>query len=320
MNIDKSYLFRYFKGNLSETELKELDRWVGESEKNEKLFHEAHAEYDYLTLYADMDVLERMEPEEVTKRKKVVRTFIRFFSSAAAVAVFFVLAVTVAKDIVADRISNSLVSVEVPAGQRLTITMPDGTKVSLNAGSRLEYPPIFYGKERRVILEGEGAFDVAHDTGHPFVVETYAADVTALGTEFNVLADSEDREFSATLIEGSVKVTGRNSDKDILLVPDQTVSLEEGRFNVESCHAAESVKWVYGVISIGGMDFATLMKRFEKSFGVSVVIERDRMPELECAEGEVYVSDGILQALKVLQHLTDFEYRKDNRTNTVHIY
>ena len=48
----------------------------------------------------------------------------------------------------------------VPAGQRAEITLPDGTKVWLNAGSQLSYPS-FFTKERKVFLTGEGFFDVA---------------------------------------------------------------------------------------------------------------------------------------------------------------
>lgn len=320
MKIDKTYLFRYFRGELSDAETKELDRWVGESDGNERLFREAHAEYDYLTLYSDMDALECIEPAETARRRKFGKAVIRIFSGAAAVAVLFVLAVTVAQDRITDRLASQTVTVDVPAGQRMAVTLPDGTKVNLNSETTLTYPPLFSGKERRVSIEGEAYFDVTSDKKVPFIVETYAADVTVLGTEFNISADSDERIFSTTLIEGSVKVSDRNSEEYMVLKPDQTVIMEAGQFKIEHCRASESVRWVDGVISIGDTDFATLMKRFEKSFGVSIVIERSSMPELECAGGEVYASDGIMNALKVLQYLTDFEYRKDHATNTIYIY
>ena len=75
-------------------------------------------------------------------------------------------------------------------GQITTITLPDGTVVNLNADSRIEYPAVFYGDERRVRLEGEAIFDVVHDEEKPFVVETFRYDIKVLGTKFDVTAES----------------------------------------------------------------------------------------------------------------------------------
>lgn len=92
---------------------------------------------------------------------------------------------------------------ETPRGGEYRITMTDGTEVSLNAGSRIEYPAVFDGKERRVKTTGEAYFKVAHDADHPFIVETEGQEVKVLGTEFNINAYSEDKVVT-TLIRGSI--------------------------------------------------------------------------------------------------------------------
>lgn len=92
---------------------------------------------------------------------------------------------------------------ETPRGGEYRITMTDGTEVSLNAGSRLEYPAVFDGKERRVKTTGEAYFKVAHDADHPFIVETEGQEVKVLGTEFNINAYSADKVVT-TLIRGSI--------------------------------------------------------------------------------------------------------------------
>lgn len=75
--------------------------------------------------------------------------------------------------------------IEAPAGQHVRISLNDGSEVDLNSGSRLIYPSIFSGKERRVKLVGEARFDVSHNEKQPFIVETFAYDVRVLGTDFN---------------------------------------------------------------------------------------------------------------------------------------
>lgn len=92
---------------------------------------------------------------------------------------------------------------ETPRGGEYRITMTDGTEVSLNAGSRIEYPAVFDGKERRVKTTGEAYFKVAHDADRPFIVETEGQEVKVLGTEFNINAYSADKVVT-TLIRGSI--------------------------------------------------------------------------------------------------------------------
>lgn len=92
---------------------------------------------------------------------------------------------------------------ETPRGGEYSITMTDGTEVSLNAGSRIEYPAVFDGKERRVKTTGEAYFKVAHDADRPFIVETEGQEVKVLGTEFNINAYSADKVVT-TLIRGSI--------------------------------------------------------------------------------------------------------------------
>ena len=76
----------------------------------------------------------------------------------------------------------------VPRGGEYDIVLEDGTKVWMNADSKLRYPVIFHGGERRVYLEGEAYFEVARDTSRPFFVETGNQQIRVLGTAFNVCA------------------------------------------------------------------------------------------------------------------------------------
>lgn len=111
---------------------------------------------------------------------------------------------------------------ETPRGGEYRLTMPDGTEVCLNAGSRLEYPAVFDGKERRVKTTGEAYFKVAHDAAHPFIVETEGQEVTVLGTEFNINAYAADK-IVTTLIRGSIalKSVGSKGGELTLKAGDQ---------------------------------------------------------------------------------------------------
>ena len=74
----------------------------------------------------------------------------------------------------------------VPAGQRVKLTLQDGTEVWLNSQTKLTYPALFSGKERRVTVDGEAFFDVAKNPEKPFIVSSQGVEMKVLGTKFNV--------------------------------------------------------------------------------------------------------------------------------------
>ncbi len=105
-------------------------------------------------------------------------------------------------------------------------TLPDGSSVWLNRGSRLYYSGNLDGRTRKVRLEGEGFFDVSKNESHPFVVEAYDMDITVLGTEFTVTAYGPEK-VSAYLQEGSIMAHGPGLSKGVLLKPDQSITYDK---------------------------------------------------------------------------------------------
>lgn len=216
--------------------------------------------------------------------------------------------------------SQRMTSLEVPAGQSLSLKLEDGSMVWLNSGSRLEYPLVFARGVRRVKIDGEAFFEVAHDPRHPFVVETFACDVEVLGTRFDVTAREAEGDFAASLLEGSVKVTNRLSDGECcVLRPRESVTLVGGHLRREPLEDPDEFLWTRGLIGIKGLEFPELMARFEKCFGVRIVIARDRMPDIDYNHGKIRISDGIDSALRLLQASSDFTYEKNQESGVITI-
>ena len=90
-------------------------------------------------------------------------------------------------------------------GQKSSVTLPDGTRIWLNSGSRVSYSSAFNSRSRTVNLEGEAYFSVARNEQLPFVVQADGMSVTALGTKFNVKAYANEEEVVATLVEGRIR-------------------------------------------------------------------------------------------------------------------
>ena len=209
-------------------------------------------------------------------------------------------------------------TINVPIGQRIELTLQDGTRVCLNAGSSLEFPNVFSKHDRKVRLSGEAMFDVMPDADCPFVVETYGYDVQVYGTKFNVEADAASAEFSTALLQGSVKVTDRASGAGFFLVPGEKAELVQGKLRRSPITNSDEYLWTEGIISLQCDSFTELLKRMEKAYDVHFIIQFDKEPVVRC-RGKIRVSDGIEHALEIIKLGTDFNYEIRRGSNDIYI-
>ena len=309
-------MMKYFRGETSPEEEHRILSWVEASPENRAEFRKAHLLFDGLVLYGPKP--EDMQSNADKKHWEGWR-FARHTVRIAAAIVGIVGAAYFGKVYYHRLLSKQQTLISVPAGQRMQMTLADGTLVHLNAGTTLEYPVVFSRKDRRVKLTGEALFEVAHNAKHPFIVETFATDLQVLGTKFNVLADPNNEVFSTTLIEGKVKVTNRNDPAEsIIMQPNDMVVLENGRLYKERVSDFADLCWTEGLIHLKKMPFDELMTIFERAFDVRIRIERTTMPQINVMSGEIRISDGVDYALHVLQLVSsEFTYTRDEKTNVI---
>lgn len=138
-------------------------------------------------------------------------------------------------------------TIRTPRGGQYQVTLPDGSKVWLNAGSELTFPAVFTNEERRVKLKGEGYFEVAKER-IPFIVSIFpptgqqVTEVKVLGTHFNIRGYENDVDIKATLLEGKVEVSKGES---VILLPGQQASIATGaeKIKVKAVDAENSIAW-----------------------------------------------------------------------------
>lgn len=314
-------LFRCFSGAASEGERRIVGAWVSASVENRSRYRRASALYEKWVMSAPMETVEGKPVPEGRHRSFAVRAALRRAAVAVASVAAAVFACFVSfrggRQVQKEELSSVYNVLEVPNGKIVNFALSDGTMVTLNGGSRLEYPVVFADGVRSVRFSGQGRFSVAHNEECPFVVSTFVCDVTVLGTEFEVTADPSSREFSTSLFEGSVKVTDRRDCTCLYLSPDQMVRMRGDRLQRTAITSDDDYLWTKGIISISDMDFGSLMQKFERAFGVKIDIRRETMPELRFISGKMYVCEGIENALRTLQSGCDFSYALDQETGVV---
>lgn len=213
---------------------------------------------------------------QITKRinnpKNVMQRW-RYFGVAASLAILVSLGYWFAGNGQADPQIVYVVS----AGRQSmeAFYLPDGSHVSLNAGSKLTYPEHFSGKRREISLSGQAFFKVHHDPQHPFIVKTKTMDVKALGTSFEVFTVDSASYTEMILMEGAVEVsTKRNEGEgDVYLVkPDEKLAYEmNGEAKIEKVDAKQYSSWYRGgKPSFKNEKLSMILPRLESWYGVRI--------------------------------------------------
>jgi transmembrane sensor len=227
-------------------------------------------------------------------------------------------------------------------GSRTHLSLPDGTKVWVNAGSRIDYAKSFGVVAREVDLTGEAYFDVAPDAGKPFVIHTRKIDIRVLGTSFNIKSYPSDRTTEATLIKGSIEVSIRNSPNNkIILRPNQklVVSNDDTLLKVpdnrghlvkadhvpvvigkptfeEHTGAMIETSWVENKLIFQAEEFSELAKQMERWYGVSIRFDNPRLEELQFTG--IFEKETVQQAMDALKLTASFNYTIEGTQITIH--
>ncbi|MFB0497449.1 transmembrane sensor [Mucilaginibacter sp. OAE612] len=165
---------------------------------------------------------------------------------------------------------NELNTLYVPKGGQYQVTLPDGTRVWLNAASSLTYPVAFKGKERQVKLAGEAYFEVAKNPEKPFHVNVGSKQtVEVLGTHFEIKAYDDDADIRTTLLEGSVKVSCKNSH--VIIKPGQmAVNNLKEPLTIRNADLDEVMAWKNGLFVFNDERIEDVLKIAARWYDVDV--------------------------------------------------
>jgi len=205
-------------------------------------------------------------------------------------------------------------TITVPYGKRFDIILSDSTQIYLNSGSKLKYPVQFLkGRQRQVFLEGEAFFEVAHDSEHPFLVNTQELGIEVLGTRFNVSNYDEDQDTDVVLVNGSLQLgalENLDSDNRVLLKPGYKASFNksEKNFSAEVVNTSVYTSWVKGQIVFRNSPFENIIQKLERHYNV-IIINNNEVLSYETFNATIDVeTEGIEQVLDYFNRIYEIEY------------
>ena len=189
-----------------------------------------------------------------------------------------------------------------PRGSKvINLVLSDGTKVWLNSESSLRFPINFIGQERLVEVTGEAYFEVTGNAAKPFKVSAGNIMIDVLGTHFNLNAYREEAAVVTTLLEGKVKLTGK--DKSVLLKPGQQAQFYNAMpkpFVIESGVDIDRIMaWKNGTFQFDNAELPVIMRQLGRWYDVNIIYEKS--PGNEKFGGNIRMDASLQDALKMLE-------------------
>lgn len=315
--MDEQLLIRFLTHTCTPENMRSVEKWIEAGKSNADWLFEMERIW---SLKDELRFSDKKEIEDAYSRfisglqdtgteKKVCRSIA--FPSWIKYAVAIILIGLLGTNLyfLLDKDTDLTNMVEVPRGQRMALTLSDGTKVWLNSNSKFIYPTQFSSKERDVRLEGEGFFEVAHNPKSPFTVHVDLLRIKVLGTKFNVKAYKEETS-SVTLAEGKVEVITDDDGQKVTMKPNQQVSYsKEYGLAVNKDINTDVVKsWILGEAAYQNKRLDEIIHDLERKFDVHIDI-RDRELSSEIFTCRFKESATIDQVLTLLKETRKLDYK-----------
>ena len=303
-DLNDNNLAKFFsKEELTPLEKEELISWQQENPGAYKALEQLYTKSSSVIEDQDFFVDTEAAWQKVNaKRKKpksiyIARPFYKWMAVAAAVAVLIGLAIFFYKP------ANSLYTLTSGANTIKTIHLADGSVITLNHNSSLEYHAEM-AKKRNVKLSGEAFFEVAKDAAHPFVIETKNGTVKVLGTAFNVSVAGSNTKVNVRT--GKVEIS--NGNNKIVLVAG-----EEGFVSAQKAEKSKKpdenfLAWKEKKLIFNETDFADVITALQEYYKTTITVNRNAV--VNCKVTTTFTSETLTEALDELKLLLHFKYDK----------
>ncbi|MDR2919262.1 MAG: FecR family protein [Tannerella sp.] len=305
---------KYFQGELTDSEKKELFSRIEVDEASKHDFSKLNnvwAISQLLTQKQDAqtasDGKKRFFRRE--ERKNIRISVFRLLRYAAVICLVFGSAWYLATNYTPEK-ESIYTEIHVPSGQRLHITLADGSSVWLSPQSRMKLPNEFKRDNRIIELDGEGFFTVVKDEKKPFIVKSKGYNVEVLGTKFNLFSYSKNPKFEAHLVEGKVQVYNDTNKTDmVVLSPNEMVSLVDGKL-AKSIYPYENEEFLTnGIYSFQATPFIDILEYLALWYDVRFEIEGPVLLKTK-VNAKFRLNDDIENILVALQNVFKFNFKR----------
>ena len=311
----KELIEKYFDGNITDAEIKKLSDWIKNDRHLQNWWEEEFSKSDAGINPVLRDKLfarikEQTQGKEETQGKENPRTIrMNPWKWAAAIVLPICIAFFTYYLVDSSQTVGAPFIVKADKGDKATIELPDGTNVVLNSASQLIYLNNFGENVRRVQLNGEAYFKVAHDEKRAFIVQVGDLEVKVLGTSFNVSAYEDAKDVTVVLLEGKVGVYAQKISH--IMKPGDKIEYNKATHKITATqvHPNDYIEWTKGNMYFEKESLENIMKTLSRIYDVEIRFDSNKLPN-EYFTGTI-PGGGIQNALNILMLTSPFFYEMD---------
>lgn len=246
------------------------------------------------------------------KKKRSLNISLIWKVASVALLIMALISITyyTAKEQAYNRLSENEVTIATQPGERITLTLCDGTKVTLNSETSFSYSASYGLTDRHVNLSGEAHFEVIHSSEQPFIVKTPTVHIKVLGTMFNVNAYPNNGCVETSLIEGQVQLFAANDYVNtMILLPNETghFNTESNKFTRKKTDVRVELGWKRGDLVFRSATLEEIFYKVGKFYGITICIN-GTLPKESFTGG--FHQEEITNVIKNLQAHYSFTYEK----------
>ena len=333
-DIDLVLITKYLNNEADTAEIEQVDRWRILSVNHKAEFERLQRAWELASAGIGMQEWDRQKTKEqflwkviqsqsiaIQNRVKTQGNRSRFISGLMKYAAMAMLLIGISSILFyylpGNNRNKNFTEISVLRGSKTQMTLADGSKLWLNAGSSVKYGNDYNKQKRDIFLEGEAYFEVAKNRNKPFNVYAGGIVVHALGTIFNVKAYPEEKVVETTLVEGSVSVDVNNKpDEKIILKPHEQVFYNKSDLQnndsekiliTKGINTELFTSWINDKLVISSEDLESLTVKLGRKYDVKFHFEDNALKKLRFTG--VLKNETIEQILEVLKISSPVNYR-----------
>jgi len=319
LDIDQ-VLVNVFSGIVTPEEQQKLDEWVRESIENKRYYAEQKKLWEIITQHQKLQNIDEHKAFDTVSSKLFRQKKFNLFLLIQRIAAILLLPVLLvfayfyqSSKKHAEQFATVYNTAETSLGMRSSLTLPDGTKVWLNAGSKLSYPVLFSDKFREVKLSGEAYFEVKKDKSWPFMVSSGNMNIIVMGTTFNCNAYTENNEIQTVLVEGHVTVVNQSAAEVEELEPGElaTFSNDSQRMTKTKTDLHKYIAWKSGKLMFRDDRMDLVVEKLERWYNVEINIKEKEISDYIYTA--TFIDESLDQVLKMLSISAPISYTVSKR-------
>ncbi|WP_242917226.1 FecR family protein [Pontibacter liquoris] len=336
--MDSRLLDRFYKGECSEEEVQAVLEWFKKNKVDHKresdlyvLWQEAtrkeaeKSEHDadqvFRRIRARIEETQHQEPEasgKVIPFRRKPSPLLWAKVAAAVLLPLLLIGVLIQFTSRAETAVLAYKTIEAAPGVKKTILLPDGSKIKLNAGSKVSFLESFAAQTREITLQGEAFFEVAKDKQRPFIVHTGSISTQALGTSFNIDYRLYDSTITVALATGVVKVEKENQGQQrqlSRLTPGQQLFYDKAsqQYTVSPFDREKVLGWTRGVLHFDGADREQVIRALENWYGVAIDVDTSSAGTRPWNYTGEYHNESLEKVLEGIGYVKGFTYKRTDK-------